>query len=249
MNENIQIKLQEIGLSHNEATVYSALLQIGQTSAGKIIERTNLHRSVVYETLRKLIDKKLVFRIERKKISYFQTTDPARILQNFLAKEETAKDLVPILKNLIDTKLPEMMIYEGQESYRQFWLNTYKNLPYGSIDYVAGSIGKKFQDYMGGGLDKTLTKIRVKRKIKWKMIVFNKDYQYEIDLLKKYPALHEYRYIPRKASGLGNFNLFNDDTLILHSAIEPLIIEIKNKNLALIFKNLFDILWEMGKEI
>ena len=222
-------------------------MQIGQTSAGKIIERTNLHRSVVYETLRKLIDKKMVFKLEKKKIAYFQPTDPTRILQNIRSQEEIAKSLIPNLKNLIDTKLPEITIYEGKASYRNYWMNAFRTLPPGSIDYVAGSIGKKWQEYMGNSLKKFLN-LRIKRRIQWKMIIFEKD-DLELELFKQYPKLHEYRFINKKFSKAGNFNIFNDDTLILHSAVEPMIIEIKNKNLARIFKNLFDILWEMGKKI
>ena len=247
MNENIESQLQEIGLSHNEAAVYTALLQIGQTSAGKIIERTNLHRSVVYETLRKLIDKKMVFQLEKKKIAYFQPTDPTRILQNIRSQEEIAKTLIPNLRNLADTKLPEITIYEGETSYRNYWMNAFRTLPPGSIDYVAGSIGKKWQEHMGNSLKKFLN-LRIKRRIHWKTIIFEKD-DLELELFRQYPKLHEYRYINKTFSKAGNFNIFNDDTLILHSAIEPMIIEIKNKNLAKIFKNLFDILWEMGKEV
>jgi HTH-type transcriptional regulator, sugar sensing transcriptional regulator len=247
MNKDIESKLQALGLSKNEAAVYIALLKVGQTSAGKIIEKTNLHRSVVYETLHKLTDRKMVFQLDKKRIAYFQATDPARILQDILAKEEIAQEIMPALKILVDTKLPEIKIYEGVESYREFWMNSFKTLPRGSTDYVAGSIGKKWQEHMGEDVDKFL-KLRVERQIQWKMIIFEKD-DVEFDIFKKYPKLHDYRFINKKFSRTGNFNIFNNDTLILHLAVEPMIIEIKNVGLATAFRNIFDILWEMGKEV
>lgn len=136
-------------MSLNEAKVYSALLGIGQTSAGEIIKTTLLHRSVVYEILEKLITRKLVIKIEKQKIAFYQVTDPSRILQNIKAQEDTALELLPKLKNLAGAKLPEIVIYEGLESYRRFWLDAVSNMPTGSTDFVSGSIGKKWFDFMG----------------------------------------------------------------------------------------------------
>jgi len=201
MNNNIINKLIQINLSQNEAKVYASLAEIGQTSAGNIIKQTRLHRSVVYETLDKLINKKLAFKITKKRIAYFQATDPAVILEKAKEQQKIAQELLPELKKLGIAKLPEINIYEGIESYRKFWVEITKKMPIGSIDYVAGSIGNK-------------------------------------------------RLIKRDGNNfLGNFNVFNNDILILISATEPLIIEIRNETLVKTFKNIFDILWELGEKI
>ncbi|MFH1192102.1 MAG: helix-turn-helix domain-containing protein [bacterium] len=248
MNSAIINKLTQLNLSNNEAEVYTALVGLGQTSAGNIIKQTNLHRSVVYETLEKLISKKLVFKIAKKKIAYFQITDPNILLERANEQQKIVQELVPELKKLGISKLPEINIYEGLESYRKFWINITKKMPVGSTDYVAGSIGKKWQEYMSNSLDEFM-QLRVKRKIKWKMIIFKRD-DFEMDLAKKYPKLNEYRIISKGQTGHGNFNVFDDKkTLVLHSADEPMIIEIKNSNLVKVFQNIFDLLWEMGKAI
>ncbi|HOX41564.1 MAG TPA: helix-turn-helix domain-containing protein [bacterium] len=246
MNTKILNKLQELNLSANESKVYLALLEIGQTSAGEIIRKTLLHRSVVYETLDKLIEKKLVFKLNKRSITYFQPNDPERILHNIKTQEEIALSLMPELKGLLSAKLPEIIVHEGIENWRKFWLDSTRNLPEGTIDYVAGSIGKRWQEIMAEDTS-TFIRLRLKRKIKWHMIVFDKD-ELEFELLNKYPRLHKYRLIEKQVSSLGNFNIIND-TLVLVSATEPMIVEIKNKTLAQVFKNLFDILWESGKEI
>lgn len=248
MNNTIINKLKQINLSQNEAEVYSALVGLGQTSAGNIIKQTHLHRSVVYETLEKLINKKFVFKVVKKRISYFQITDPNIILEKAKQQQKIALELLPQLKRLGTSKLPEINIYEGIESYRKFWIDITKKMPVGSTDYVAGSIGKKWKEYMGDSLDEFM-RLKVKRKIKWKMIVFEKD-DFELDLIKKHPKLNECRIISKGKAGYGNFNIFDDKkTLILHSADEPMIIEIKNSNLVKVFQNIFDLLWDMGKEI
>ncbi len=247
MNEQIIGQLQSFNLSQNEAKVYAALLEIGQTSAGEIIKRVRLHRSVVYETLDKLINRKLVFKLEKQNITFFQPTDPQRILQNIKSQEDLALELIPKLKNMIDTKLPEITVYEGVEVYKRFWLDCVKRLPEGSTDYVAGSIGKKWWDYMGKEA-KLYHEIKRKRRIKWKMIVFNKD-PLDLELLKSEPKLHEYRLIEKQVSLDGNFNILGTESVILHSATEPMIIEVKNPTLVRVFQNIFDILWLIGKRV
>lgn len=247
MQEQLLTQLRQLHLSPNEASVYLALLGIGQTSAGEIIKKTVLHRSVVYETLDKLIDKKLVFKLIKGKISYFQATNPEKLLENTQREQEIAEDLIPQLKGLIDQKLPEITIYEGMEAYRRFWLDSIKKMPEDSIDYVAGSIGAKWFEYMGRYANK-YQQIRKEKRIKWKMIAFEEE-QIESNLLRDNPELNEYRLIKRKVTKSGNYNIFNDDTLILHSAIEPLIIEIKNKSLVKVFQDNFNILWDLGEKI
>jgi sugar-specific transcriptional regulator TrmB len=247
MKQNISEKLLALGFSSNESKVYTALLELGQTSTGPIIRKTQLHRSVVYETLDKLIDRNLIFKLNKHKISYFQATDPTIILDNAEREQKIAQGLVPELKKFINTKLPEINVYQGQESYGRFWLDSYKNLPIGTIDYVSNSVGKRWQE-LTGNYYKEIMKVRQKREIKWKMIVMEKD-DIEMDLIKKYPSLHEYRIIKKEIHRFGNFNILGDKSVILQSTTEPMIIEIKNETLVKVFQNIFDILWESGKKI
>lgn len=247
MKPQVISQLQELNFSPNEAKAYSSLLEIGQTSAGEIIKKTQLHRSVVYETLEKLINRKLVFRLEKNKISYFQVADPVRILTNIENQKSIAKELIPLLKKSFDDTLPEITIYEGVESYKKFWLDSVGRLPVGGTDYVAGSMGNAWYDVMGKDHEKYL-KTRLKRKIKLKMLIFQKD-DVEIDMLKKYPKLHEYRLVDKSFEREGNFNVFEGESVILQSITEPMVIEIKNKTLVRVFRNLFDILWGIGKKV
>lgn len=247
MDSPLLSQLLELNIPLNEARVYLVLLEIGQTSAGEIIKRAKLHRSVVYESLERLIDKKLVYKLTKQNISYFQPTDPERIRERVKSQERIAQRLVPKLKDLMHTQGSEIIVHEGLESYRRFWLEAMQRLPKGSVDYVAGSIGKKWQEYMGEEMEMFL-KIRIEREIKWKMLVFDRD-EVELELKKRHPKLHEYRLIPREASNDGNFNIFDNESVVLHSTTEPMIIEVKNPTLVRVFQNIFDLLWEEGEKV
>jgi len=225
------------------------LLQIGQTSAGEIIRQTKLHRSVVYETLDKLIDRKLVFKLNRKQIAYFQALAPDKLLGDIQSQAELATQLIPVLKKMAGKSMPEITIYEGAEEYRRFWLDSVKTLPIGGTDYVAGSIGALWLEHMGSAAVKQYFKTAQQRKIGWKLIVFDKD-DYNHTFLTQYPGFRwEARFIDRDIPKEGNFNVWGKDTLILHSATEPTIIEIKNPSLVKVFRHLFDYMWDSGKKL
>ncbi|QQR78459.1 MAG: hypothetical protein IPJ68_05285 [Candidatus Moraniibacteriota bacterium] len=249
MNQQTLAQLEELHLSPNEARVYLALFETGQTSAGEIIRKTQLHRSVVYETLDKLLEKKLVAKLTRQHIAHFQALDPDRLLQNIHRQETIAQDLVRDLKVLAKTNQPEITIYEGVESYKRFWLESMERLPKGSTDYVAGSIGAPWYEVMGKKSIDQYFRTAKKRNIGWKMIVFDMD-DYEQTFFNRYPDFRwECRLIDRPMAKEGNFNIFGTESVILHSATEPMIIEVKNQSLVKVFQNLFDILWENGKDI
>jgi predicted transcriptional regulator len=248
MKNNLLSQLEELNLSSNEAAVYLALLEIGQTSAGELIRKTNFHRSVVYETLDKLIDKNLVFKLIKNNVWHFQASEPEKLLNRIKAQEEIAHGLIPNLKDLTKQKLPEITVYEGIKSYQRFWLESVQRMPKGSTDYVAGSIGGPWVDYLGP-ISKQYFRIAKKRNIGWKMIVFDID-DYEQTFLKKYPDFRwECRLIDKNVSKEGNFNIFGTESVVLHSATDPMIIEVKNQSLVRVFQNLFNILWDSGKNI
>ncbi len=248
MNTKLLGQLQDLHLPINEARVYLALAGLGESGTGEIIKKTGLHRSVVYESLDRLIDKKLAWKFTKHNIAHFSPTDPELFVRRAKAELDTAHELTPQLHHLIKGKSPEISVYEGVESYRRFWLDSVRRLPKGSTDYVAGSmLGKKWAEYMEPDLKKFFA-IRIEKKIKWKMIIFGRD-EWELSLKKQYPDLHEYRLVEKRVAKTGNFNIFEKESIILHSIVEPMIIEVKNPSLVKVFQNLFDILWESGKPI
>jgi len=242
-------QLQELNLSPNEAKVYLALIESGLTSAGEIIKKTRLHRSVVYETFDKLLERKLITKITKQHIAHFQALEPDRLLQNIHRQASIAESLIQDLKKLAKTNDSEITVYEGAESYRRFWLESMERMPKGSTDFVAGSVGKGWYDIIGEKALQEYFKIAKKRNISWKMIVFDKD-DYEKTFLSNYPGFHwQCRFIDRPLAKEGNFNVFGTESVILHSATEPIVIEVKNQSLVKVFQNLFDILWESGVDI
>ena len=53
-------ELNEIGLSNNEIKIYLALLKSGLLNPTQLAEKTGLHRSYVYDTLERLLEKGII---------------------------------------------------------------------------------------------------------------------------------------------------------------------------------------------
>ena len=75
--------LTEIGLTKSEIKVYLAMLKLGQTTSGKIVDEAKITRSKIYDILERLKNKGLVSFITKDSTKYFSATNPNNLL-NYL---------------------------------------------------------------------------------------------------------------------------------------------------------------------
>src|SRR3990167_6978360 len=73
--------MQEAGLTEGEAKVYLALMDLGPSTTGPIIEKAHVAKSIIYQLLDKLIQKGLVAYITKEKTKYFQASDPHKLIE------------------------------------------------------------------------------------------------------------------------------------------------------------------------
>ena len=70
--------LQQIGLSKNEARIYETLLREGDSAVGHLAVKSQVHRRNVYDSLRRLVDRGLVFEILGHSESVYSAAEPGR---------------------------------------------------------------------------------------------------------------------------------------------------------------------------
>lgn len=237
--------LLKLGFSAHEADIYLSLIDIGVTGAGEIIKRTGLHRNIVYDTLDKLIARKLVIKVIRKNIALFQVADPERIVQEEKSRLSIAESLVPGLSQRAEVK-QDIVIYDGLEGYRTFSMKTLDEIQKGGTTYVIGSVGHLWYEVMGDKYPQYERK-RLKNKIWWKMVAYAEASK-DLELIQA-GKLVDVRVVPQPFNPKANTLIFNDK-VCLQNFVEPYgVIEIKNKTLAETYMNYFHTLWEMGKKI
>ena len=96
--------LKDIGLTDGEIKAYLALLELGKSTVGKIIEKSRVSPSKIYDVLNRLIEKGLISYIIEGKVKHFKAAPPKNVLNYIERKEEDLK----LHKNEFKKLLPEL---------------------------------------------------------------------------------------------------------------------------------------------
>ncbi len=111
--------LQDIGLTSAETKVYVALLELGLSKAGPIVQRSGLQNSVVHLTLHKLCEKGLASFVRRGKVKQYQAADPRTIIRFVEEKKQRCEALLPELlakQNVAEHQ--EAEVFDGMNGFR-----------------------------------------------------------------------------------------------------------------------------------
>jgi len=239
--------LLKLGFREHEEKVYLTLLDIGQTGAGELVKKTGLHRNIVYETLDKLIVKKLALKVYKKKVAQFRVTDPQRIIEEQKSNLSLAEKIIPELIKRSKNK-NDIIIWDGIEGFRNFSITMLEKMDRGTVLHVLGAIGNRWYELMGDKDYKTYVRLTKEKKIRWKMVTFEKDVDLDIRAAKE-TGLVEARSLHQTYTAPANMLIW-DDYIALQTFTEPYsVVEIKNKSLAEAYLNYFNALWEQGENI
>jgi HTH-type transcriptional regulator, sugar sensing transcriptional regulator len=236
-------QLQEIGLTQNEAAVYLALLEVGETKTGALVKRTHLHRVLIYDSLESLIQKGLASYVIKENRKYFQAADPQRLVDFMQEKQERVKSLLPELqlKQKLAVKQQQVSIYEGIVGIKSALNNMLKELsPHGKHYVLAGgdmaaAVGPYYDVYQ---------QTKKKNKIKTYGVV-DENYRKKTTIIEKTVAT--IRYYPLAYFPTDTW-IYNDKVLIVnYSSDPPIAILITNKQTADSYKVFFDSFWKNAK--
>ncbi len=246
MNEEV---LEEIGLTKSEIHVYLALLELGSSSTGKIIEKSKASSSKIYEILDRLIDKGLVSFIIKAGVKHFEAAPPERIMDYMKEKEEKLtkqkddlKKVIPELKlkQTLAKYKSEATIYKGMKGVETAFYSALNLLTPKDEMLVIGipsrseTVNRFFLKF---GIE------RGKRKIKIRALA-NEAARGEPQL--KAP-LTNVKYIPEITPAA--INIFKDRVIIFPEADEPLLIVIDNKEVADSFRVQFERWWDQTSTV
>ncbi|MEI7718483.1 MAG: helix-turn-helix domain-containing protein [archaeon] len=235
-------KLKSLGLTDNEALIYSTLLEIGPKPAGTISRRTKLHRRVIYDTTERLIGKGLLGYIIENGKKIFSASNPNKFLEIEKERENKIEEILPEMLDLFNSTKEkhggDTLFFKGKEGLKSVFEDQLADkkeiLIIGASEMAYESLEFYFHWF---------DKRRVKEKIKTK-IIFNKDVE------SKHPKipLAEVRYLPEKYSSPLAINIYGEKiAIILWSKISPFAIVIKQKEIADGYRKHFDMIWKSAK--
>jgi sugar-specific transcriptional regulator TrmB len=246
--------LQKIGLTDGEVKLYSALLDLGESTRTELAKISGISPSKIYDVANRLLEKGLISSVKKNKVIHFKAANPKRI-RNFLENKEKEiikeKDLVnEILPQLLmkyskSENDPSIEVFYGWEGMKTVYWDIADTLKKNEINYVVGaSLGQnsKKADFFYNQYFK-----KVKHKGYKQKIVFNENVKDHLERTEYYEksSLHEVKYLYNDT--FTEFNFYNDTLLIIMLFNNPLIIRIKSKEAANSFKNYFYTIWKQAK--
>ena len=137
--------LKDLGLTSAETKVYLALLELGESKTGRIIDKSKLQSSTVYHSLGSLVEKGLVSYILKGKTKYFQAESPETFIDFLDEKKKRFKKILPDLKKrekLSKRKL-KAEVYEGMKGMKACFNDILKTLDKGDVYYFFSAPGQK----------------------------------------------------------------------------------------------------------
>ena len=248
----LQKQLERLHIPEREAKVYLELLKLGLTMVGPIVNKTKMHRMMVYQSLERLKDMRLASLLMKNGRQHWQATNPSIILDQVKKQELLAVDVVKQLELLRTSKADEVnvQILYGKQGLIE-------NLE--SLLLSAGRTDKVMR-IIGGASDRDF-------------------YELLGDWHKRYVAMQKeqgVRKIALTPSGYSSrFNEHNDPKLKnelgeikeglssptftrmtreavsieVYGSSEPVIIQIRNTDIANAYIEKFDLLYKAAKKI
>lgn len=252
MNINdIKRRFLDLGLKKEEAEVYLALAEIGATFSGSLIEKTGLHRNVVYTALEHLIARKFVLESQVRGKRRFVVADPAIISSEFDRKAIIAEEIAKEIDSMALRELQEITTYEGNEEYLALLVGLIRKLPKGSTKYVIGTGGEEFMMETMRPIWKEYHKVARAQGIRIKMIAYESQREAIANDVAK-EGVYDVRYLPADIENPSGVHVYSEAGVVLniiYSTTERPVtaIRIKNNDLVIGQLNLFKNLWKIAK--
>ena len=139
--------LESVGLSNREAKAYLALLELGSSTVGNIIKKTDIPSSKIYEVLQRLMEKSLVSYVLIKHQKHFQAADPEFLLNELNNKKKMLEELLPALKEKqkFAKEKQSVEMYEGRQAIFKLLFNIVEESKKGD-EYLSFTFGEEFAD-------------------------------------------------------------------------------------------------------
>ncbi len=234
--------LTEYGLTSNEAKIYLSLLELGMTTVTEIAKDSKLHRTNVYDSLKKLVIKGLVTYIKKDNTTYYEAADPLILLRRVKEKEENLKRIIPqlLMAQKFSKKKGEAHIFEGA--------NAFINILYDLLKYdeeiLCYGIPKIAPEIMKSKLIH-FHKKRINLKIPMKHI-YNHGAMERINFLNKMSETYA-KYLPESFNSQVSTNVCGGEVIIVLWVKPVMVIQIKNSLIADSYKKYFKLLWSAAK--
>lgn len=246
--------LEGLGLTEGEAKVYLALLELGLTTTGALVKKSDVSASKVYVILDRLAKKGLVGHVIKGGVRYFQAAEPKRIVDYLTEQErELAKKkqdvlgLLPqlVLKQKLGAEKRQAEIYEGTKGATNLFKSMIDELKRGDEYYV---IGAGYGSEEIRGLRAFFTKYHAERAKRGIKVYLLANSSIKETLVPTAYKKGEVRFLPEELITNVQITIYKDKSCIILWSKDPIAFLIHNAEIAASFKNYFGFLWKRAQK-
>lgn len=243
---DIENSLKKLNFSEREATVYLALLRLGEAPVGELIKKTGLHRELVYGALRQLERQGLVHPIEKQKIRHYIAEDPKLIAQRAHEQARLATELAAELKTIYRKTPVLVRVFEGSAGYEEVQRDIDASLKDNQEYCVIGASGKDWYD-INRAFYERYHRGRFRRGIRIKMVTFPNEAR---EMIKnEVPGYAEIRVLPQGFAVPASTKVYADKILLQIFSDPPVAIMVQSKEVATAYRHYFQTLWQIAKMV
>lgn len=247
---SIEFKLEEIGLTKAEIKVYLALLELGSSTTGPIIDRSRTANSKIYLVLEKLTQKGLVTYYKQEGLRYYKATPPRSLLRYLKEKQEQIREQENKIQELLPTleafhtqrqEEKEAIVFKGPKGIKTAFHDVVDTLKKGEQVNIMGTykFGPEYRR-----LAHYFQKIRAKKGIRARYMI-TKSGKSVADLFAHYPPL-EVRFMKESIATPSIFLIYKNK-VILSLGDEMVMFMIQSARVADTFRMYFEQLWPLSQ--
>ncbi len=252
---DIHADLIRLGLSHQQAKVYLACLQLGRASVLNIARTSGLKRPTVYLLLESLQQLGLVTTTKQLKKILYLAESPTKLVEHISQQQQIAHALLPSLQALhnIDPDKPTITIEEGINGVRKVYTMIFDYLRLHATEelLIFGALKDAMEHFETEVLDYFYTIIKQTqnpiRELGNHDLETRRYARQALDLNPNYSI----RYIqPMDGAFVKSDNMLFGNTIVLFSVKEKIFATIiESKNLADSYRAMFNMAWRGGKKL
>ena len=244
--------LREAGLTDGEIKVYLALLELGSSTTGPIVDKSGIARSIIYQILEKLMQKGIVSQVTKEQTKYFQAAEPSKLL-DYIDEHEAA---IQTNRRMVEKLLPQLDLLKksARESEVQLFSGFRGTIVVHEHTYQKLKRGEGYW-YMGVPADQPGPhhsywqrdhQRRAKVGISCRLL-FEADTDPKILKNRNSYSGCEARYMPADIKTPAWFMGYGNVATIGIPSGKPITVEITNQEIADSFKAYFDEFWKKSR--
>ncbi|RLE41514.1 hypothetical protein DRJ48_05420, partial [Candidatus Woesearchaeota archaeon] len=158
--------LEGIGLSNGEIRVFTVLLELGESKAGKLIEKSRLQSSSVYNALNSLISKGLVSYVKRGNVKFYRAAEPETIIEYIDMKKKAFLKLLTEIRARQQHSVNEIAeLYKSYRGVKMMLIKMLNNSKPGDVMKIF-SAGPDAYELARGRVFKEIKELIIKKGIK-----------------------------------------------------------------------------------